>query len=252
MAVPESILDACSDLFLKGELDSRRLYALDSEIPGISDLAERIRGPREDRVLALERMAENLRTRSAGGNPITLAFAVGYLASQVGPGTLDHLHLLKPYLNLFPGVLLWYGLCAGLHGKSTVASHAGGLGRRVLRDLLLKETFLDKPTCDIAISELRVMTTKFRGSPEFLTNSHSQLEVEIVPCVKTVMRWPPRSDPSDSMFALTTNAIEEIRELQVDLADASEVIRDVSQRLSMLVGGPLGKRSKPDRKQRRH
>ena len=128
--LPRWVLDLCLDLYVKGEVDGRQWHSLESEIRDLEGLGTVMRGPREERVVAFERVADQLRESSA--NPVVVAFTVGYLASQIAPGTLEHLHVVSPHVHAFPGVLMWYGMCAGLHGRSGVTSYAGGLGRRAI------------------------------------------------------------------------------------------------------------------------
>jgi hypothetical protein len=249
MELPLPMLEACLDLFLKGDIDARQWHSLESEVPGISDFGNMMRGPREDRVLAFEEVAARLRIRQVS-KPVALAFALGYLASQIAPGTMDHLHLLSPYVHIFPGVLMWYGLCAGLHRRSTVASYAGGLGRRAIREVLRSESFLDRPTCDVGISELQIINSKAKGIFDFRTDSNNQIDIEIAPCVTATFRWPPRSDVSQPPVPQKTN-IEEVETIRFDLEDAADELRAIAARLDRLTTSRETRPSKIDRKPRR-
>jgi hypothetical protein len=200
-------------------------------------------------VQVLEEVVGRLRSRPVGTS-VSLAFILGYLASQIAPGTMELLGLLSPYIHSFPGVLMWYGLCAGLHRRSTVASYAGGFGRRAIRDVLRSEGFLDGPTCDISLSELRIISSKGKGSLDFRTNSNTQIEVEIAPCVTATFRWPPRSDVSEPLFPPSAT-IEEMESIRFDLVDVAQEVRDIAARLARLTAGQETSRGKGDRKPRR-
>jgi len=90
--LPRSVFDACLDLYVQGEVNSRQWSALNAQMPGIDAFAEVMRGPREERVQLLEKSIDQLRDHSPATPPL-LAFVIGYMASQIAPGTLDHLHL---------------------------------------------------------------------------------------------------------------------------------------------------------------
>jgi hypothetical protein len=244
--LPRPVLEACLDLYLKGEVNNRQWHSLQAEVPGISVFADMMRGPREDRVVAFEQVVHQMRGRTFE-NPITLSFVLGYLASQVAPGTLDHIHLLSPYMNDFPGVLLWYGLCAGLYRRSNVASYAGGLGRRAIREVLRSEAFMDRPICDIALSELRLIGN--RGVLDFRTSSNNHIDVEIAPCVTSTLRWPPRSESQDQIFQPGISR-DEIKYLDLELTEVIDHLQDISSGLRRLKDVD-GKTNKPERKQRR-
>src|SRR5436190_16871577 len=84
-------------------------------------------------------------------------FLCGYLASCLHPGSLEYVDLVTSHLSGLPTLMLWYGVCAGLHPQSSVLSEFGGLGRRLLRDVLRREHILDRPDCDLAFDELQVL-----------------------------------------------------------------------------------------------
>lgn len=245
--VPSSILDAVQDLFLKGEIDGRQWRFLSSELPGIGEIATLMRGPRENRVKVLEEAVHYLRSAPKDSSDLPMSFVLGYLASQIAPGTMDHLQLLSPHVQSFPGVLMWYGLCAGLHRRSTVASYAGGLGRRAIREVLRREFLLDRPTCDISLSELRMLSLK--GSFDFRTSSNSQIEIGIAPCITPALRWPPRSD--SMMFdtaPLQVNLTATVEALRFDLEDVTERLKTITSRLPGGSAPPASKRTSRDRR----
>jgi len=98
---------------------------------------------------------------------------------------------MTSHLHDFPGVLLWYGLCAGLYHRSTVPSYSSGLGRRALRDALRPENSLDRPSCDIALLEFQVMSIDGKTALDFRTSSNAQIEIEIAPCITACLSLFP-------------------------------------------------------------
>jgi hypothetical protein len=247
-SAPLAVFQACANMYFKGQMEQRQWLELDSEVPMISRYASMMRGPREDRVSALERAASELGS-SSPTNRVSLAFALGCLASQIAPGTMEHMSLLSPYNHAFPGILLWYGLCAGLQRRSSVDLYAGGLGRRIIREVVRNEAFLDRPSCDICLPELKVLQSKGNGSLDLRTNSGAQIEIELAPCVMGSFRWPPPSNRQESIRSGVSN--EELQYLEVDIGNAIETLRKVGARLSALITGGTAQLAKRDRKSRR-
>jgi hypothetical protein len=152
-------------------------------------LAE-LRGPREQRVRAVERILKGPNRSDA----LTSSFLAGLLADQISPGSFEHVDLLLPYLNQYPTALIWYGLCAGLHPDSEVQQVGNCLGRRLIRDLLASDPILSPPKYDIALGELEVHLD--REAPlEFRIASQNHIAVELLPGVPAYMKWPVTSEP---------------------------------------------------------
>jgi hypothetical protein len=225
------IVELCRDLFLKGEIDARKWLHRESELSAVNGLFEALRGPREDRIVALDELIARLKKMDSLDAEIS-TFLIAYFASQISPGTLDHLQLLFPHLEAFPGVLIWYGMCAGMYQDSTISSFAGGLGKRVMREVLRPETFLSRPICDVSISELQMMLSRDRGATTFRTYSTSHLELELQPCVVGAFRWPPRGGATESLFGSTVIANPEIDRLIDGLRDASSLISGVISKVT--------------------
>ena len=183
------IWETCRELQSEREVKrSWRLLTDTGLVP--QQLLGELRGPREHRVKAFERILQS----PSGLDALTASFLAGLLADQIGPGSFEHIDLLLPYLNRYPTALLWYGLCAGLHPDSEVQQTGNCLGRRLLRDLLTADPILSRPKYDIAVSELEVHLD--REEPlEFRTASQNYIAVELLPGVPAYMKWPMTTEP---------------------------------------------------------
>lgn len=115
-----------------------------------------------------------------------------YVCSTVGPGSLSHLGLAAQLLPIATDALLWFGLCAGLHPDSSVASELGGVGRRTLRDLCMPEPRLGRARHDISLAELEIYAAGPLHSDAFTAGSPSRLVIELSPGVSTVVNWAAR------------------------------------------------------------
>ena len=177
----------CRELTERGELQS----AASAIGPSFEKLVRGMGGTREERVDVFERALH-------GGLVVNdaqiEAFALGYLASRINPGTLGHAALLAPVLQRSPAAMLWYGVCAGFAEGNGLLSELGGVGRRVLRDVHFEDAVVGRPRADIGGDELVMLLDGDRPerAEEFPVSSPSQLSVELIPGVTTVLNWSSR------------------------------------------------------------
>ena len=191
-SVPQVVLDACVQISEQDLVDGSTWKALTKSLPGFNPELEELRGPREDRVLLFEH-AMNVARNAKTDRNITAEFLCAFLVSSISPGTLSHIHVAKQYLDIFPSLLIWYGLCAGLSSRSTLESGNNGLVRRVRRELLKEEHFLQSPTCDIGFSELELNSQSARELTDVRTNAFNQIIIELFPCINAYYR-PQRAE----------------------------------------------------------
>jgi hypothetical protein len=114
-----------------------------------------------------------------------------------------------------------------------------GLGRRILRDLLQYEFFIDRPRCDISVAELELLVTDNKLTLEFRTGRTGQMEIEIAPCVTTTVKWPPPGNYQQDLYI--KNKLEhEIADLEADITLSLAKLENVRRRLSRLtqIGEP--------------
>ena len=71
--------------------------------------------------------------------------------------------------------------------ESDVLNQFGGLGRRILRDILAKTYLTDSPRGDIALSELQVLVEASRAFDKYRFRAQTNLTVGIAPLVNTVV-----------------------------------------------------------------
>ncbi len=217
------ITSACLDLRNSGEVGRTSWDKLTKGLPELNRVRNFVKSSREDRVRSFEQALEVLLRIPPRA---ISSFLAGYIVSQIGPGTMDHVRLLQAHIERFPDALLWYGLCAGLDRRATLKNFAGGLGRRILREVLREESFLDQPRCDIAFSELEILAENEGKTLEIRSGHPGQLEVELAPCVSTLVRWPG----SRVEHSTTRNAPPADEEWQYVMA----LLRDALARVDVL------------------
>lgn len=110
-----------------------------------------------------------------------------FLATQISPGSFDHLQLLSGQAN--NSLPLWYSFLAALQRPRGLLGFSGGLGSRLYRDLRRKEFFDAPPVGDISLSELRVIAKAgLDGLAKRLGHSN-EIEIEIAPLVTCSFRF---------------------------------------------------------------
>jgi len=150
---------------------------------------ETLEGPREARVRAVENAIRELTQRREGSRR-ERAFVAGYMASRIQPGSLDHFAVLFPAIAELRECLLWYGACAGLTPGSSVANYGNGIGWLIKREARRPTRWLDRPNCDIALSEMAVLMSNREGTkPAIPSVSSGFLRVELDPFVSTNVKF---------------------------------------------------------------
>jgi hypothetical protein len=175
-------------------------------VPGFERAQETMRGPREDRVIAFSEFLRNMVGHLPTGQEMS-AFALGYLASRIAPGTIQHALVLEPVANKYPSAVLWYGFFAGLGSNDPSRAKVATLGlpasaRWVARDLLRPEALLDAPTCDVAISELRALSHS--GSDPLaglIRTSLATANIELAPGVWTIVNTSQKTSPEEQRLS---------------------------------------------------
>ncbi len=188
-----TVFDLCCELADTNSISAKTWQKKMKEFSLLAEFPAQMKEARERRVIWFEKCSNAIREEY--GNKQTIgAFLCAFMASQIAPGSMKHVDLLRPFLRTFPSVIVWYGLCAGLYSKTMVYDYDYGLGRRILRDLLRWDPIYGKPMSDIGLDELQVLSKAERSEMRIRPMSHMHLTVEIAPGVMTAVAWPPHSN----------------------------------------------------------
>jgi hypothetical protein len=226
-----NVLRVCREIISSPESIPQSL----SLIPQFTSIAERMFGPREERVVAFNEFVRNLNRPPSDYDELT-SFMLGYLASRIAPGTMQHSGVLAPIAHRYKTALLWYGFCAGFGGTDLSARNLLSSQRstpdlpvserRVARDLLRPESLLAYPTCDLAFEELLVLS-RTGGDPlsGLIRTSQGSAIVDLVPGVSTVVNVsskgpeaPMRTERERDLIVAMGEHINRLRDLYRDLA----------------------------------
>lgn len=175
-----------------------------ARVPAFGGLAQVMRGPREDRVVALERFFRELPPATAQSfDRESVAMLLGYLTSRIAPGTMRHSAMLRGVADRYPAALLWYGFCAALSAKGTEGAKGTesqpdepgddlpASGRRIARELLRREEFLGPPSADVGVLELLALSRLRREAlAGVIATTQGTMTVELIPGVVTAISWP--------------------------------------------------------------
>lgn len=187
-----TIYKSCCGLLKNDTIDTKR-WVWSEKLPLLKETNDQMKASVEKRVIWFEKCVNEIASSSTINRTVA-AFICGYLASQIAPGSMKYVDLLYPYVKTFPSVLVWYGLCAGLYKNNDVCNYDGGLGWRVLRDMLQWESVYKRPQGDIALEELEILLNADKPDKSFRAASHTHLVVEILPRIYTVVVWPRLSN----------------------------------------------------------
>jgi hypothetical protein len=240
------ILRACKELQGSGDITAETWDALTEGTPSLHAVRPAMSGPVEERVSAVERVFASVLP-----DDVITPFVCGYLVSQIAPGSLDHLVLATSYGSRDPRCYLWYALCAGLRPKSQVLRFGSGIGMRLARDSGRPEDILAPPTCDIGLAELEVASRTDTGRPVFMTSAQGLVNVEIFPCVSTLLKWSDKRSDQVGLFDAGIADLSAVRTCAENLEQTIHALSDISRTLKKSIGNEESVAEPPGRKPRR-
>ncbi|GLC95340.1 hypothetical protein Tamer19_47490 [Cupriavidus sp. TA19] len=119
------------------------------------------------------------------------AAACAFIATQVAPGSLEHLELLRNAAD--PSVSAWYSLYAALQSPKEILSGQGGFGVRLLRDMARAEGHIDRPSADLAYRELKALERIGIDAVSRRLGHVGEIEVELLPFVTSSFTYQAKA-----------------------------------------------------------
>lgn len=228
------IIDEFCTNLLNGHKDNleKTWYYLTNSIQDMPSIREFSEATREKRVDYFNYIVNKLLGFKVF--PEHADFIIAFLATQISPGTLNHMTLLLPSVEKESSILLWYGFLAGLQSTNAFRKYKEGLGERLLRDLLKFESLEEAPNSDISLNELKVLSRIESYSQSIKTGYPNLIQVEIYPLISSLFRLGNRSSKQEiktdtlesraylppETFANITNAIKLLEKASLDVANA--------------------------------
>lgn len=152
-------------------------FAMNISLQGIESAS------REERGAYLQRM---FRGEHRPGS-LEQGAAQGFLATQVAPGSLEHLDIVLSQGG--PEAAFWYVLFATLQKPHAILNAFGGLGRRISRDVRDCETLDRSPRADIGLDELRLLARANADSLVSKVGHSNEIEIELLPGISATFRF---------------------------------------------------------------
>lgn len=242
------VMEACLEIRDGGNISSFNWQRLSGGLINNSAIADTMNSTKERRVDAFEHMVKILSKNVS--DELSTGFLVGYLASLVSDGSLEHSQLIFPLQERLPTAMLWYGICAGLLPKSHILNDYSHLGLRILRSLNREDNLLSTPGCDLSLPELEVLLRGDQRSINFRQTHASFLRVELAPMVTTVLRWPGRQGAAGQLGLFSGDE----RQTPAEMDRLRELVTTLRGSLSLaesLLGGQVGTTIAAARKRRR-
>jgi hypothetical protein len=216
---------------------------LSASLPFRIPLAELARITREERGIFLQRALSERNSFEY------VEAACGFLATQVGPNSLEHLDLLQSRST--PTTMFWYGLFATLQNPPALLAAYSGLGRRLSRDVRKLENLHEAPKADISFEEFKVLS-RFNLDDFSRKISHSnEIEIEIVPLLTATFRFGRNQPIRDSIQIQQTLFNERPSMSDFTIAKISQAIAILNQTIAE-TASPNNKTTSAKRKPRKN
>ncbi len=169
--------------------------ALKNFYPEIGEVAQGLYQHFDARVPAFERVSAVI--SQSGRNNELDALALGFYANLIAPGTFAHTRLLSRRLSTYPTVILWYGVFAALSEEFEAEAAFQGLGSKLIRDLEASFRISDRPSVDISIQELEILSRAGLRARVVKPLHPRALVVSLFPGVDMFMRFTEAHEQPD-------------------------------------------------------
>ncbi|WP_186152154.1 hypothetical protein [Burkholderia gladioli] len=191
-----------------------------ARLPETASLAVLAAANREERGAYLQAILKHVYVD--GANDELGAIICAFIATQIAPGSLQHMDFLATYPD--SRLLLWYGFFALLQRPQGSTNAAGGPIARMLRDVRRAEAFNIGPEADISIEEFKLLARADIGSLAKKLSHANEIEIEVIPLVSCTFRYPSRPTKQQELFeAERVSSPEKSRD---DVAIAREIDAD--------------------------
>jgi hypothetical protein len=204
--------------------------ALTRIYPGISLYQRALDGDFDSRIPALEGISRII-YETAIGKEID-ALAIAYFANQILPGSFAYIRLLARKIHIYPSILVWYGLFSALSPEFNWKTVFSGLGHKLGRDIEKEFSFSVRPSADISLEELKVLSRVGLQSRIIKPAHQRSVLVSILPGVELLSRLVSESDshlPHEGLLGVHENLLlkelaERDKKVKLLLQQAQELL----------------------------
>lgn len=142
--------------FICGAITDRQLSEKFIESFDIGSEAAVISGPFNNRITAFNSLASAIEQTNLS-NKLKSA-CIAYYCNKILPGSLNHAEVLRSKISTFPDIVFWYSIFAFLSHEFDMKTIAFGSCVKVARDLISPIDFESRPSSDISIDELEILS----------------------------------------------------------------------------------------------
>lgn len=155
------------------------MLRLVAPLSGSVDLEALIAASREERINRFNDVISELKRRSDRSQ--RSEFVAGLMLAIAGNGSFDLLRSAREFDGWLDGATTWFGICAALFNEGNLLTYGNSAGRRMVRDIMVREQPFEPPHADINSSEYRFLS--FDEAFQSATHAPNTLDVELVPGV---------------------------------------------------------------------
>jgi hypothetical protein len=138
-----------------------------------------IAASREERINSFNDVVSDLKRR--GNRSLRSEFVAGLTLAIAGNGSFDLLRSAREFDGWLDGATTWFGICAALFNEGNLLTYGNSVGRRMVRDIMVREHAFEPPHADINSSEYRFLP--FGEALQPTTHAPNSLDVELLPGV---------------------------------------------------------------------
>ncbi|MDO8770389.1 MAG: hypothetical protein Q7K57_17145 [Burkholderiaceae bacterium] len=194
-------------LYVKKHAKRERVAAsLISLYPKLHESAPLLHEAFEKRINAFSAIVNAVRQGSRGS--VLDSLCVAFFCNLILPGSLAHSGLIDRLLPDLPDSMLWYGLFAGSSEEFSLTSSVGGVGQKLLRDLVASFDFLRRPTCDLSFDEYDVLARVPLRSEVLKPTQAKAVLVSLYPGVEVYVRSAMEEDDAGDRPLLSSLLLE--------------------------------------------
>lgn len=218
---------------------SEFLDLLSKVYPGTSEHLSGLTGDFDGRIPALERIIESIRGSSNGKDFDALAIA--FFTNCILPGSFAYTKFLGRFVGVYPSILIWYGFVTATADEFDWRGVFSGMGLKIWRDISNKYDLHARPSSDIAIEELIVLTRIGLKSRTLKPAHQKAIVVSLLPGVDLLTRLPSEDEsqatqpgiPGFHEESLLAEVAARDQKLLALLQKAQELIGATSDRASV-------------------
>ncbi|NWB19043.1 MULTISPECIES: hypothetical protein [unclassified Pseudomonas] len=178
------VVDFNSDLtkYISGSVDEFELDNILASSFSVTNEAKMIGGAFNNRVSGFNSLAAIVESSSLPANQKSICMA--YYCNRILPGSLSHVEVLRDKVKSYPDIVFWYAVFACLSDEFDMRNIASGVCIKIIRDLVSPMDFEARPSCDISIDELEVLSRLSLKASTIKPRQRRTMRVSLLPGVE--------------------------------------------------------------------